>query len=165
VNDDGRVMASWRTGPLARPPSSDHTWLEIVHAVHFGHEPGQPPPLRPGEPVPGCGCAKCTGVPAGDPARRRRRSRPSRPIRVEDARSVPILHVCARLGLGEPVGRWGEPRVLCPLHDDHDPSLRLNLEKNAWYCDVCGQGGDAIELWKLARSASFAETVQELIHQ
>jgi hypothetical protein len=95
------------------------------------------------------------------------RSRPKRgtrkePLPVEAARAVPLLGLVSRLGLGEPVGRWGEPRVCCPLHDDEHPSLRLNSERGRWYCDPCAVGGDGIRLWELVRGVSFAQAVQEM---
>lgn len=58
---------------------------------------------------------------------------------------VPVLelaeHIC-----GEATPRGKELFFLCPLHDDHDPSLRVNPEKNAWYCDPCGEGGNVVRL-------------------
>ncbi len=36
---------------------------------------------------------------------------------------------------------------LCPQHDDHNPSLTINPDKNAWLCGPCGKGGNA---WALA---------------
>ncbi|CAB3391655.1 phage/plasmid primase, P4 family [Kyrpidia spormannii] len=39
--------------------------------------------------------------------------------------------------------RWNgaEGRTLCPFHDDHDPSLSVNVEKGVWYCHAgCGSG-------------------------
>lgn len=82
---------------------------------------------------------------------------------VEAARSVSILDVAARLGLGEPrrVGR--EHLVRCPFHEDARPSLRLNPEKNTYYCYPCGGiGGDTIDLWERARGVEFPEAVKEL---
>jgi hypothetical protein len=36
---------------------------------------------------------------------------------------------------------------LCPLHDDHHPSWRMNPSKDAqWYCDPCSKGGDIFTL-------------------
>lgn len=32
---------------------------------------------------------------------------------------------------------------ICPFHDDHDPSLRVNPEKNIFKCFGCGVGGSA----------------------
>ena len=36
--------------------------------------------------------------------------------------------------------------VLCPFHDDHHPSLSINLEKNVYHCLGCGAKGRASEL-------------------
>ncbi len=144
------------------PPLSEHTRLEIDHAFHRAHRPSDPPPLAESDPVPGCGCPSCTGVSADDPARRRRRTRPDRPLPVEDARAVSILDVAGRLGLGEPVRRGREWAVLCPFHDDTRPSLTLHEERGLWYCFPCAEGGDGLELWQRVRGVSFAEAVREL---
>lgn len=195
---------------------SSHARLEIAHAVHAGHRPGDPPPLDPGDPVPGCACVACRALAAGanadgaalavdvvrdlrrvgpdarlqlakswvsgwaadgivlpdaaalvsiardlDPRPRRRRREGSR-LPVEDARRVSILDVVARLGLGEPVGRWGEPKICCPFHNDNDPSLTLNVDEGLWYCFPCGIGGDGIDLWQRVRGVTFPEAVREV---
>jgi len=98
------------------------------------------------------------------------RSEPKRPISnepldVEAARAIPLAQVVSHLALGEPVDRWGEPRVLCPLHDDHRPSLRLNVERGLWYCDPCATGGDGIRLWMLTRDQGFADAVREMVRR
>ena len=33
-------------------------------------------------------------------------------------------------------------RCLCPFHDDHDPSMTINTQKQIFKCFVCGQGGN-----------------------
>ena len=149
---------------MRSPPLSEHTRLELAHTVHLGYRSGDPPPLAPGDPVPGCGCPTCTGVSADDPARRtqRREYRQDRPLPVEDARAVSILDVAGRLGLGEPVWRGRECAVLCPLHDDARPSLTLDVDHGLWYCFACSEGGDGIELWQRVRGGSFAEAVLEI---
>lgn len=38
-----------------------------------------------------------------------------------------------------------EPTTLCPFHDDHHPSLRVNAEKGVWRCDPCDIGGSVID--------------------
>lgn len=141
---------------------SEHLDLELAHAVHAGHRPGQPPPLEDGDPVPGCDCATCTGSPSGPRRRRRPRSGPRDGLPVEAARRMPIEKVVRRLDLGDPADRWGEPRIRCPFHDDHDPSLRLDVADGLWYCDPCGIGGDGIELWRRVRGVDFAEAVHEM---
>ena len=161
LTDPDGMIASWTRAGFAHPPASKHARLEIVNAVHLGHRPGDAPPLAEAEPVPGCGCPSCTGVSADDPARRRRRARPGRPLPVDDARRVPILEIASRLGLGEPVRRGREWAVCCPLHDDNRPSLTLS-DAGLWYCFVCAEGGDGLELWQRVRGCSFAAAVLEL---
>jgi len=46
--------------------------------------------------------------------------------------------------------RGQEVYFRCPLHDDHNPSLRINLERDKWYCDPFSVGGDVVELARLA---------------
>lgn len=82
------------------------------------------------------------------------------PLPVEEARRVPIVDVVRRLGLGEPQGRYGEPKVRCAFHNDRNPSMRLNTDRGLWYCDVCGTGGDHLELVMRARRMEFPEAVR-----
>ena len=48
---------------------------------------------------------------------------------------------------GNPWSRNGELRFLCPAHEDTKPSARWNGDKHVWYCDACGDGGGASDLW------------------
>jgi hypothetical protein len=165
----GDVIESW---PTSRPPMSDHLRLELAAVAHRGR------PLDDGAPVPGCGCEGCTGVPADDPARvpawRRRdpdgaarsdlERRERWQARVLAARRVSIVEVCQRLGCGEPERRGTELAVRCPLHEDEDPSCRLDATAGLWYCDPCAEGGDGIRLWMRARRVPFADAVRELLN-
>jgi DNA primase len=63
--------------------------------------------------------------------------------------AVPVLDLAERLA-GSGVRRGREIAFRCPLHDDHDPSLRVDPEKGVWFCDPCLVGGDVIELARLA---------------
>ena len=81
---------------------------------------------------------------------------------MNQARGVPLLEVVKRLGFGDPAKRGKEVAVQCPLHDDRDPSLRLNPAKQLWFCHPCGVGGDGIDLYMRARGLSFGEAVREL---
>lgn len=200
---------------------SNHLALEVAHAVHRGHRPGNSPPLGLDEPVPGCACLNCVtlarggnpddaeaaellvrslatrapeerqdaaeravaswaevgctlpavgvlvllarSVPGAVRSKRHRGGANRRPsLPVEEARQVPLFDVVAQLGLGVPIGRWGESRVLCPFHEDENPSLRLNGETGKWYCDPCGIGGDGIRLVELTRGVDFVEAVKTL---
>lgn len=48
-----------------------------------------------------------------------------------------------------------EPHTLCPFHTDHDPSLRLSVAKQLWYCDVCQKGGDVFKFVQLHEGVRF----------
>jgi DNA primase len=62
---------------------------------------------------------------------------------------VHILDLAERLA-GPGVRRGREIAFCCPLHDDHDPSLRVDPHKGVWFCDPCLLGGDVVELARLA---------------
>ena len=166
----GKITEDIVLATMDTVPASDHLTLEIA-AVHArGHR------LEPGEPVPGCACPDCTGIAPDHPARipawrradpegaaesdRQRRERWEN--MVHRARAVPLLDIVSWLGCGEPVKRGRELHVRCPLHQDSDPSCRLDPSAGVWFCDPCGQGGDAIDLFMRARRLDFADAVREL---
>ncbi len=130
-------------------------------------ELSDPSVLAHSDPVPGCGCPVCTGIPADHPVRQRQRRRRQAGYEhfaetVEKARQIPIAQVAERLGLGAPTRRGKSVLVRCPLHDDHHPSMSLDTGKGLWFCFPCGEGGDGIKLYMRARRLNFAEAVREL---
>ena len=38
--------------------------------------------------------------------------------------------------------------AVCPFHDDHDPSLKIDADNKMFKCFVCGEGGDCVEFVK-----------------
>ena len=52
--------------------------------------------------------------------------------------------------------------LTCPFHEDEDPSLSINVEKNLWQCFGCGTGGDAIKLVQKIEGIGFVEAVRTL---
>ena len=63
----------------------------------------------------------------------------------------------------KPRGGSGELIGLCPIHDDHDPSLVVNRVKNVWNClGACGRGGDVFEWVMHAEKCSFRHAVELL---
>jgi hypothetical protein len=71
-----------------------------------------------------------------------------------------ILSIVGRYTSLRRIGR--EERGLCPLHDDRHPSLRVNPDKQVWFCDPCGIGGDGIRFVELVEKASFKEALSIL---
>lgn len=65
--------------------------------------------------------------------------------------SIPLTHpTCFQLGvqfLGKGIKKGVEFYFRCPQHNDKTPSLRVNRDKNCWFCDPCNKGGG---WWKLA---------------
>jgi len=58
-------------------------------------------------------------------------------------------------------GRWRS--ALCPFHDDHNPSLRLNAETGAYRCMACAaKGGDVLAFHRARHGLSFAQAAQDL---
>lgn len=143
--------------------TSRHLSLEIAAAFVRGH------PLKDGEAVPGCWCAKCTGVLNEAPNWTCRTSTHLRRIKVRErweaqvdrARAIPILEVVRRLG-AEPQKQGKEWIVSAPYREDRCPSLRINPDNGMWFDDPMGEGGDAIKLWMLTKRQTFAEAVREL---
>ena len=184
------IIESWPS-----PRSSDHLRLEVAAAFDadrrcslpsvdamvgqgvadidprtrrwFLDQFAEPSVLADGDPVPGCGCPACTGIPADHPVRQRQTRRRQAGYErftetVDIARQVPLLEVVQRLGLGTPQKHGKEYAVHCPFHDDHRPSMSVDTGKDVWYCFVCGLGGDGIALFMKARRIKFADAVREL---
>jgi len=137
---------------MTRHRVSDHLLLEAQYAIRRGYRPGDPPPLAPGQPVPGCTCERCTKV-----------VRPSRPLPdlldldVDAARAVPMTDVAALLDIPHRRG-WAR----CPFHEDRHPSFHLNDRKQAAFCNPCGRSWDGPALLMELRGLSFPDAVKEL---
>jgi DNA primase len=58
-------------------------------------------------------------------------------------------------------GRW---MGLCPLHEDHKPSLLVDPNKGLFYCYGCGRGGDVIRFAELYHRVKFPQALA-LLHQ
>ena len=41
---------------------------------------------------------------------------------------------------------WSPRKIKCMIHDDHSPSMSVNLEEGRTKCWSCGAGGDAYDL-------------------
>ena len=57
-------------------------------------------------------------------------------------------------------GTWR--RALCVFHDDHDPSLHVNVESGAWSCKACGAKGSMIDFVMQRRGLEFRAACEVL---
>ncbi len=55
--------------------------------------------------------------------------------------------------------------AVCPFHDDHDPSLKINPQTGTFNCYVCGAHGDVFDLVMKLRNCDFIEAAKELARQ
>ena len=49
--------------------------------------------------------------------------------------------------------------LLCPFHDDHNPSLKVYPETNTFHCFGCGKSGDVIEFIQLKEKQSKHQAI------
>ncbi|AMV36038.1 DNA primase [Planctomyces sp. SH-PL62] len=86
--------------------------------------------------------------------------------RQSDATKAAIKHAVDIVGLvGEylPLHRAGSRyKALCPFHDDHNPSLEVNPERQTFKCWVCGAGGDVLEFVLKIERIEFPEALRML---
>ena len=58
-------------------------------------------------------------------------------------------------------GAWRD--AVCPFHQDRKPSLRINVEKGAYRCRVCGaRGGDVLAFHMHKHGINFVEACKQL---
>lgn len=55
-----------------------------------------------------------------------------------------------------------EATALCPFHDDHNPSLSVNLENGLYHCFACGAKGDVFRFYQDLKKADFKTALAEL---
>ena len=53
-------------------------------------------------------------------------------------------------------------KALCPFHDDHNPSLEVNPERQSFKCWSCGVGGDIFDFVKNREHVDFPEALRML---
>jgi DNA primase len=51
---------------------------------------------------------------------------------------------------------------LCPFHEDHDPSLRVDAERQSYKCWACGEGGDCFAFVQKIENVEFRDALELL---
>jgi len=73
------------------------------------------------------------------------------------------VDIVALVGEYLPLRRAGSRfKALCPFHDDHNPSLELNPERQSFKCWSCGAGGDIFDFVKNYEHVDFPEALRML---
>jgi len=81
--------------------------------------------------------------------------------RLDEARRFDCLSLAGRLGVTLKPVATDEHAGPCPHCGGRD-RFSVNTDKNVWNCRGCGEGGDAIALWRQCTGDSLAETVKAL---
>jgi len=51
---------------------------------------------------------------------------------------------------------------LCPFHDDHRPSMNVNVQKQIFKCFACGAGGDVFKFIQMRENLTFPQAIERL---
>ena len=73
------------------------------------------------------------------------------------------IDIVALVGEYLPLRRAGSKyKALCPWHDDHNPSLEVNPERQSFKCWSCGKGGDIFDFVMNFEHVEFPEALRML---
>lgn len=61
-------------------------------------------------------------------------------------------------------GRGNERSFLCPVHDDHNASASVNVDKGVWYCYACGARGTLDNVLKYVDTDHVLEDVLDILN-
>lgn len=53
--------------------------------------------------------------------------------------------------------------VVCPFHDDKEPSCSLDKESGLWYCHSCKDGGDIFSFYMRYHNCSFSKAKNDIV--
>lgn len=85
------------------------------------------------------------------------------------ATDTDISDVAEGLGLRVIGGGTKSPKVLCPFHDDHRPSMQLypasGMGRSQFHCFACSAHGDVFDLVKRQLNVDFQSALEWLAHR
>ena len=61
-----------------------------------------------------------------------------------------------------PQGRGPQKTLLCPFHEETEPSCKVNLEKRAFHCFGCGAKGNVLDFVARMENAELPEAARKL---
>ena len=78
-----------------------------------------------------------------------------------DANSIPISPIVSYFG-GE-VREGREVAVRCVMHADSRRSASMNTDKNLYFCQTCGRGGNAVNIVCILENLEFNDGLKRAI--
>ena len=79
-----------------------------------------------------------------------------------EANAIPIEPIVSFFG-GEVRSGTGEVRVRCLMHNDSHRSASINADKNLYYCQTCGKGGNAVNIVCILENLEFVDGIKRAI--
>ena len=72
-----------------------------------------------------------------------------------------------RVTMREVAERYGfkidrQNRIICPFHNDKNPSLKIYEGNRGWYCFACGQGGNVINFVAKLLNLEYRESAEQI---
>lgn len=58
-----------------------------------------------------------------------------------------------------------ELKALCLFHDEKQPSMYVNKERRVWYCQGCGEKGNAIDLYMKVHNLPFKDALLQMAEE
>jgi len=56
----------------------------------------------------------------------------------------------------------GEWVVICPFHDDHKPSMNINIKSGMFHCHSCDAEGDFIKFYQKKSGLSYSDSINAI---
>lgn len=56
-----------------------------------------------------------------------------------------------------------DDKTICPFHDDHTPSLSIDVKEQRWKCFVCNHGGDVFQFVMDLKHMTFPQAYNEVV--
>jgi len=76
----------------------------------------------------------------------------------EVVRGIPLHDVIRRYSPNSPITKYGKTWLLCPFHNDRNPSLSLKGQR--WKCFGCQEGGDSVDFVTRLYNLSLLEAAR-----
>ncbi len=87
----------------------------------------------------------------------------------EQIRSISIVEFLEEYGLDILSGgscnccSGGYKKMLCPIHNDKNPSLHIHPGTNSWYCFGCGLGGTVVDFVVAYENVTLSEALKKFV--
>jgi cell division protein FtsB len=80
----------------------------------------------------------------------------------EAINAIPIIEILHDAGIDTFPAGSNRAKCLCMFHNETNPSMNINIDKNYVHCFSCGQSADVIKLYQQLHGVDFINALKEL---